>query len=118
MSSTSEVELLNEVAAAVADSVYRYVMRRIRAKRIRDVLVSVSVRDPSRLLFEIEVNIVTDPLVRDEELKRVSDEAVSYGFKLLDHIIAKIREGGSVSIRDLVGELRMAGQSEAEKEGS
>ncbi len=95
--------LMNEVITLIAESITKFVMNRISKRRIKEVNVTITLKDRSRLLFEIDVEIITDALVRDEEVKNVADEAVDYGFKLLDEVISLIRGG----VNDL-GEIRRA----------
>ncbi len=95
--------LMKEVITLIAESITKFVMNRISKRRIKEVNVTITLKDRSRLLFEIDVEIITDALVRDEEVKNVADEAVDYGFKLLDEVISLIRGG----VNDL-GEIRRA----------
>jgi len=86
-------KFIRDVTTLVAESITRFVMSKIPRKRVREVNVVVTLRDPKRLLFEIDVEVLTDALVKDEEVNRVVDEAVDYGFKLLDEIVPLIERG-------------------------
>ena len=86
-------KFIRDVTTLVAESITRFVMKRLPRKRIREVNVIVTLRDPKRLLFEIDVEVMTDALVKDEEVNRVVNEAVDYGFKLLDVIVPLIERG-------------------------
>ncbi len=86
-------KFVRDIATIVAEAVTRFVMRKIPRKRIREVNVIVTLRDPRRLLFEIDVEVLTDALVKDEYVNRVVNEAVDYGFKLLDKIVPLLERG-------------------------
>jgi len=83
-------ELLRYVASLVASKVVDYIIDRLKGRRIRDIDVTVRILDYEKLNFEIDVNIETDLLVKDEMLREVADSAVEYGFQILDKVINHI----------------------------
>ncbi len=80
-------ELLRYVSSLVAKKVSEYVITRLKGRRVRDIDVIVKILDYERLRFEIEVNIETDLLVKDSYLQNVVNDAVNYGFEILDKVI-------------------------------
>ncbi len=101
-------ELLNEIATLIASRVTKFILKKIPVKRLSEINVIVTVRDPDRLLFEIDVDVKTDLLVRQDVLDKVVREAVDYGFKLLDEVMNYILNGGEPSIDRIKEVIRRA----------
>lgn len=101
-------ELLNEIATIIADRVTKFILKKIPVKRLSEINVVVTVKDPEKLLFEIDVDVKTDLLVRQDVLDRVVKEAVDYGFKLLDEVMNYILNGGEPTIDKIKEIVRKA----------
>ncbi len=86
----AERELLQHLSTLLAQKVTDYVISRLKGRRIRSLEVQVKILDYEKLLFDIEVNVDTDLLVSDEQLNKVVEDAVNYGFSILDKVMSYI----------------------------
>lgn len=98
----AERELLQHLSTLLAQKITDYVINRLKGRRIRSLEVQVRILDYEKLLFDIEVNVDTDLLVSDEHLNKVVEDAVNYGFSILDKVMSYILEKNmKVSIDEL-----------------
>jgi len=86
------IELLQHLSTLLAQKITDYVIDRLKGRRIRSLEVKVRILDYEKLLFDIEVDVDTDLLVSDKYLDKVVEEAVDYGFSVLDKVMNYILE--------------------------
>ena len=87
-----EILLLNVLSSVIADEIYQYILHKIPVKRIRDINIRVEILSFEKRLFEIEVSVETDPLVKQEVIDQIVEKAVNFGFKILDNVINEIEK--------------------------
>ncbi len=101
-------ELLNEIATLVAEKVTNFIMKKIPLKRLSEINVVVTVKDPEKLLFEIDVDVKTDLLIKQDVLDEIVREATDYGFKILDEVMSYLLNGGEQDIEKIRDIIRRA----------
>ncbi len=70
---------------------YEYLRRRLPERLLEDIVINVSLADPTNYIIEISIDASASPLFSG--LDNVVNEAVEFGFKIADYLMGMFKRG-------------------------
>lgn len=85
------IDFLQSIATAVAEQVYEYLLNKLPAALVEDLVINVRFTDLEHQVLEISIDTSTNPLLSN--VKEIIDDAVDFGFKIADYLMELLRRG-------------------------